>query len=168
MVQKYPSSNCCLGCKSTQPNQWLVRRVNGKQLRESCTLVLLSQNSTVAWSANSTKQASNPILQLLDSRNLVVRDEKEQNPENYLWQSFDYPYDTLLPGIKLGWDWRTSLEWSLSAWKSSDDPSPGELTYDIQHNNCPEVVIKNGSEKYFRTSPWNGHGYSGIPELKAN
>jgi hypothetical protein len=70
--------------------------------------------------------------------------------------------------MKLGWDSRTGLEWRLSAWKSLDDPSPGELTYVIQHNNYPEVVIKNGSEKYFRMSPWNGHNYSGIPELKAS
>jgi hypothetical protein len=28
--------------------------------------------------------------------------------------------------------------------------------------------MKKGSEKYFRSSAWNGHGYSGVPELKAN
>jgi hypothetical protein len=155
---------------------WVANRLNPindssgvLMLNSSGSLVLLSQNSTtVAWSANSTNQASNPIVQLLDSGNLVVRDEKEQNPENYLWQSFDYPCDTLLPGMKLGWDSRTGLEWRLSAWKSPDDPSPGELTYAIQHNNYPELVMKKGSEKYFRTGPWNGHGYSGIPELKTN
>ena len=155
---------------------WVANRLNPINessgvliVNSSGSLFLLSQNSTtVFWSANSTKQASNPILQLLDSGNLVVRDEKEQNPENYLWQSFNYPCDTLLPGMKLGWDSRTGLEWRLSAWKSPNDPSPGELTYAIQHNNYPEVVMKKGSEKYFRTGPWNGHGSSGIPELKAN
>uniref|UniRef100_A0A2N9F9S6 Bulb-type lectin domain-containing protein n=1 Tax=Fagus sylvatica TaxID=28930 RepID=A0A2N9F9S6_FAGSY len=132
-------------------------------LNNSGSLVLLSQNSTiVAWSANSTNQASNPIVQLLDSGNLVVRDEKEENLENYLWQSFDYPCDSLLPGMKLGWDSRTGQEWRLSAWKSPDDPSPGELTYAIPHNNYPELVMKKGSEKYFRTGPWNGHVYSGV------
>ncbi|KAI9070823.1 hypothetical protein K1719_047215 [Acacia pycnantha] len=29
--------------------------------------------------------------------NLILRDEKDQNPQNYLWQSFDYPSDTYLP-----------------------------------------------------------------------
>jgi hypothetical protein len=102
-------------------------------VNNSGSLVLLSQNSiTVVWSANSTKQASNPILQLLNSGNLVVRDEKEQNPENYLWQSFDYPCDTLLPGMKLGWDLRIGLEWHLSAWKSLEDPSSGELNYGLE------------------------------------
>jgi hypothetical protein len=46
---------------------------------------------------NSSKQAQNPVWQLLDSGNLVLRDDgKDGSSENYLWQSFDYPSDTLL------------------------------------------------------------------------
>uniref|UniRef100_A0A2N9HCP4 non-specific serine/threonine protein kinase n=1 Tax=Fagus sylvatica TaxID=28930 RepID=A0A2N9HCP4_FAGSY len=71
-------------------------------------------------------------------------------------------------GMKLGWDSRIGLEWRLSAWKSPDDPSPGELNYGIEHNNYPEAAIKNGTEKYFKTGPWNGLGYNGVPTLKAN
>ncbi len=71
---------------------WVANRLNPindssgvLMVNSSGSLVLLSQNSnTVAWSTNSTKQALNPIVQLLDSGNLVVRDEKEQHPENYL------------------------------------------------------------------------------------
>jgi hypothetical protein len=155
---------------------WVANRLNPindssgvLMVNNSGSLVLLSQNSTiVVWSVNSTKQASNPIVQLLDSGNLVVRDEKEQNPENYLWQSFDYPCDTLLPGMKLGWDLKTGLERRLSAWKSPEDPSPGELTFGIELNNYPEIVMMKGLEKFFRTSSWNGLGFSGLPELKAN
>jgi hypothetical protein len=141
-----------------------VLMVNG-----SGNLILLDQIRTVVWSANSTNEAQNPIAQLLESGNLVLRDDQErENPENYLWQIFDYPSDTLLPGMKLGWDLRTGLERCISAWKSLDDPSPGELTCGIQLHNYPETVMKKGSEKYFRTGPWNGVRYSGTPELKAN
>uniref|UniRef100_A0A7N2R8X3 Uncharacterized protein n=1 Tax=Quercus lobata TaxID=97700 RepID=A0A7N2R8X3_QUELO len=132
------------------------------------SLVLLSKNRTVAWSVNSTKEARNPIVELLDSGNLVLRDENEENPENYLWQSFDYPSDTWLSGMKLGWDLRTGLERRLTAWKSPDDPSPGELSWGIELHNCPEIVMKKGSEIYFRTGPWNGIGFTGIPDLKEN
>ncbi|KAM4092586.1 hypothetical protein ACB094_06G051400 [Castanea mollissima] len=130
-------------------------------------LVLLNKNSTVAWSANSTKEARNPIVQLLDSGNLVLREENEENPENYLWQSFDYPSDTWLPGMKLGWDLRTGLERRLTAWKSPDDPSPGELSWGIELHDYPEIVMKKGSDKFFRTGPWNGRVFSGVPELRA-
>ncbi|XP_050247242.1 G-type lectin S-receptor-like serine/threonine-protein kinase At4g27290 isoform X2 [Quercus robur] len=130
-------------------------------------LVLLNQNSTVAWSANSTKEARNPIVQLLDSGNLVLREENEENPENYLWQSFDYPSDTWLPGMKVGWDLSTGLERRLTAWKSPEDPSPGELSWGIELHDYPEIVMKKGSDKFFRTGPWNGRVFSGVPELRA-
>ncbi|XP_030974403.1 G-type lectin S-receptor-like serine/threonine-protein kinase At4g27290 isoform X2 [Quercus lobata] len=154
---------------------WVANRLNPindssgmLRVNSSGSLVLLSQNRTVAWSANSTKQALNPIVQLLDSGNLVLREENEENPENYLWQSFDYPSDTWLPGMKLGWDLRTGLERRLTAWKSPDDPSPGELSWGVELHNYPETVIKKGTEKFFRTGPWNGHGFSGVPVVKDN
>uniref|UniRef100_A0A2N9GR75 Bulb-type lectin domain-containing protein n=1 Tax=Fagus sylvatica TaxID=28930 RepID=A0A2N9GR75_FAGSY len=92
---------------------------------------------------------------------------RKNKPENYLWRSFDHPCDTLLSGMKLGWDSRTGLEWRLSAWKSPDDPSLGELNYGLEQNNYPKVIMKKGTEKYFRTGPWNGYGHSGVYE-KAN
>ncbi|KAK4587115.1 hypothetical protein RGQ29_024015 [Quercus rubra] len=151
---------------------WVANRLNPindssgmLMVNSTGSLVLLSQNRTVAWSANSTKQALNPIVQLLDSGNLVLREENEENPENYLWQSFDYPSDTWLPGMKLGWDLRTGLERSLTAWKSPDDPSPGELKWGIELHNYPEIVMNKGTEKFFRTGPWNGLSFSGIPDL---
>ncbi|KAM4103134.1 hypothetical protein ACJW30_06G056500 [Castanea mollissima] len=137
-------------------------------LNSSGSLVLLSQNRTVVWSANSTKEAGSPVVELLDSGNLVLREKNEENPESYLWQSFDYPSDTWLPGMKLGWDLRTGLERRLTAWKSPDDPSPGELSCGVELHNYPEIVMKNGSKIYGRTGPWNGIRFSGALWLKAN
>ncbi|KAL4619441.1 hypothetical protein ACB092_06G079600 [Castanea dentata] len=137
-------------------------------LNSSGSLVLLSQNKTIAWSASSTKEVGSPVVELLDSGNLVLREEDEENPGSYLWQSFDYPSDTWLPGMKLGWDLRTGFERRLTAWKSPDDPSPGELSCGIELHNYPEVVMKNGSKNYDRTGPWNGIGFSGAIGVKAN
>ncbi|KAM4129203.1 hypothetical protein ACJW30_01G004600 [Castanea mollissima] len=154
---------------------WVANRLNPindssgmLMVNSSGSLVLLSQNTTVAWSANSTKKAWNPIVQLLDSGNLVLREEKEENPEKYLWQSFDYPSDTWLPEMKIGWDLKTGLERRLSAWKSPDDPSPGELSLGVELHNYPEIVVKRGTKKFFRTGPWNGLGFSGVPGLNDN
>nr|POF10287.1 g-type lectin s-receptor-like serine/threonine-protein kinase [Quercus suber] len=154
---------------------WVANRLNPindssgmLMVNSSGSLVLLSQNRTVAWSANSTKKAWNPIVQLLDSGNLVLREDKEENPEKYLWQSFDYPSDTWLPGMKLGWDLKTGLERRISAWKSPDDPSPGELSWGVELHNYPEIVIKKGTEKFLRTGPWNGLGFSGVANIKDN
>ncbi|KAL4619376.1 hypothetical protein ACB092_06G074500 [Castanea dentata] len=153
---------------------WVANRLNPisdssgmLMLNGSGSLVLLSQNTSVTWLANSTKEAGSPVVELLDSGNLVLREEKEGNPERYLWQSFDYPSDTWLPGMKLGWDLRIGLNRYLSSWKSSDDPSPGELSWGIEIHNYPEFVMKNGSQKCFRSGPWNGLFFSGMPELQS-
>ena len=135
-------------------------------INSSGSLVLLGQNSTFAWSANKTKEARKPIVQLLDSGNLVLREENEKDTEKYLWQSFDYPSDTWLAGMKLGWDLRIGLDRRLTAWKSPDDPSPGELSWGIKLHNYPELVMMRGSQKYFRSGPWNGHFFSGMAELQ--
>ena len=117
---------------------WVANRLNPisdssvmLMLNSSGSLVLLSQNTSVTRLANSTKEAGSLVVELLDSGNLVLREENEGNPERYLWQSFDYPSDMWLPGMKLRWDLRIGLNRHLSSWKSLDDPSPGELSWGI-------------------------------------
>jgi len=129
-------------------------------------LVLLRNNSDiVVWSSSTTIKAQSPILQLLDFGNLVLRDKNDGN-NGILWQSFDYPCDTMLPGMKLGWDFWTGFDRYLSSWKSLDDPSPGDFTWGVQPEGNPEIVSWKGSNKYHRSGPWNGIGFSGAPEIR--
>ncbi|KAL8506075.1 hypothetical protein ACS0TY_017076 [Phlomoides rotata] len=137
-------------------------------INSTISLLLLNGTNNVVWSTSSSRIAQDPLLQLLDSGNLVMRDIKDGDADVYLWQSFDYPSDTLLPGMKLGWDLRTHLNRRLSSWKSSDDPSPGELNIGVDLDAYPQVVMRKGSRKYFRGGPWNGLRFSGAPELKKN
>jgi hypothetical protein len=81
-------------------------------------LVLLNHNGNIIWSTNSSRSVRNPVAQLLDSGNLIVKDEGDGSMENLLWQSFDYPCDTLLPGMKLGRNTMTGLDRYLSSWKT--------------------------------------------------
>ncbi|XP_061346123.1 G-type lectin S-receptor-like serine/threonine-protein kinase At4g27290 [Gastrolobium bilobum] len=132
-------------------------------------LVLLSQNQTLLWSTNSTTEALSPIVQLLDTGNLVLRDEKDNNNEtSFLWQSFDHPCDTILPGMKIGWDLKTGLNRRLTAWKNWDDPSSGDFTSSMVLGGNTEMVVWKGSDEYYRTGPMNGLMSSGIFGLKAN
>ncbi|PON46978.1 S-locus glycoprotein [Trema orientale] len=124
---------------------------------------LLGQNKTVVWSTNSSRKAQSPLLQLLDSGNLVLRDENDANPDKFLWQSFDFPCDTLLPGMKLGRDRRTGFNRRLSAWKTPDDPSPGNLSWEMELHAYPEPAMWNGSKEFLRSGPWNGLTYAGKP-----
>lgn len=57
-------------------------------------------------------KAENRVAQLLDTRNFVLRDKFSRNTfgGGYLWQSFDCPSDSLIPGMKVGWDLKIVLE----------------------------------------------------------
>ncbi|XP_058733736.1 uncharacterized protein LOC131605396 [Vicia villosa] len=152
---------------------WVANRANGINntlgiLTLSTTgNLILQQNETSVWSTPSEKQAQKPIAELLDNGNLVIRNQGETDPEGgtYLWQSFDYPCDTILPGMKLGWDLKNDFEWRVTSWKSPDDPSPGDLSWSLVLHNYPEFYLMNGTEKYSRIGPWNGLQISGLHGL---
>ncbi|XP_021902153.1 G-type lectin S-receptor-like serine/threonine-protein kinase At4g27290 isoform X2 [Carica papaya] len=138
------------------------------KLDDSGKLVLLNQSGNVIWFSNSSRALKNPVAQLLDSGNLVLKEAGNHNAKDYTWQSFDYPSDTLLPGMKLGWNWKTGLNVSLRSWKNLDDPSPGEYTYSVDPSGLPQLVLRKGSNVQFRSGPWYGTGFSGAPTLIGN
>lgn len=58
-------------------------------------IVILNSHSGIAiWSSNSSA-TNNPVLQLLNTGNLVLKDGANGS---FAWQSFDHPCNTLLPG----------------------------------------------------------------------
>ncbi|KAH0459763.1 hypothetical protein IEQ34_012577 [Dendrobium chrysotoxum] len=113
------------------------------------------------WSTN-TSGVKIPSLKLLDSGNLVLTDG---GSNAIIWESFDYPSDTLLPNMKLGLDLRRHLEKDLISWKSPDDPSPGWYTFGLHHTGSSELVLRNGSNIEYRTGPWTGVAWSGSPHV---
>ncbi|KAL5700182.1 hypothetical protein ACHQM5_025661 [Ranunculus cassubicifolius] len=136
------------------------------KISSTANIVILNNADTLFWSSNSSKSVDNPIVEFLQSGNLVIRDGNDPDSKRYLWQSFDYPGDTLLPGMKLGWS--VGFDRYLSAWKNSDDPSPGGFTYGMERTSYLESAIRNGSVKFYRGGPWNGVSHSGAPDLRRN
>ncbi|KAH9651084.1 Receptor-like serine/threonine-protein kinase SD1-7 [Citrus sinensis] len=123
-------------------------------------LVLLNQTNGTIWSTNVFSEVKNPVAQLRDDGNLVIRDNSSGNTtESYLWQSFDYPTDTLLQGMKMGWDLKNRLERYLSSWQSDDDPSPGKFTSRLEIKVIPKMCIFNGSVKFACSGQWNGAAF---------
>ncbi|KAM0063435.1 putative protein kinase RLK-Pelle-DLSV family [Helianthus debilis subsp. tardiflorus] len=116
----------------------------------------LFNNISIIWSSNTTT-SGNAIAKLLDNGNLVVIDQNEK-----VWESFDYPTDTLLPGMKIGRDYVRRKEWYLSSWKSSHDPAPGELTWAINTVGYPELKLKQGDLVIHRGRPWRNQPRIGI------
>ncbi|MCI23442.1 G-type lectin S-receptor-like serine/threonine-protein kinase, partial [Trifolium medium] len=70
--------------------------------------------------------------------------------------------------MKLGWDLKRNLSKRLVAWKSDDDPTPGDFTWGVVLNHYPDIYMMKGETKYHRLGPWNGLRFSGMPEMKPN
>ncbi|XP_059442139.1 G-type lectin S-receptor-like serine/threonine-protein kinase At4g27290 [Corylus avellana] len=124
-------------------------------------LVLLNSTNGTVWSSNTSTTPQNPVAKLLDTGNLVVGDRNDGNPGKFLWQSFDYPCDTHLPEMKLGWNLVSGLDRFLSSWKSTEDPSPGEYSVRIDLRGLPQRVNMKGDSIKTRPGSWNGLGFTG-------
>ncbi|CAM0905175.1 unnamed protein product [Alopecurus aequalis] len=126
-------------------------------------LVLLdaASNNETIWSSNSSLSGAGAVAQLHDDGNLVLADEAGA----VLWQSFEHPTNTFVSGLRTGKDLRTGAEWSLTSWRSADDPSSGDFRYVMDTQGSPEMHVWKKGRKMYRTGPWNGVRYSGIPEM---
>ncbi|WOG90758.1 hypothetical protein DCAR_0310003 [Daucus carota subsp. sativus] len=125
---------------------------------------LIIQNGTnmTIWSSSSSKSLGNPVAQLLDSGNLVIRTYNNSDT-GLIWESFDFPYNSLLPGMRLGKNLVTGLDWSLKSWKRNNDLSPGIFQLKLDISGYPQMFLWDGSARYLRLGPWNGVSFSGVP-----
>ena len=129
-------------------------------------LSLVDGGGTVIWSSNSSAtNIVNPVTQLLDTGNLVIKDDNHFTNENFIWQSFDYPGDTYVSGMKLGKDLVTGRDIQLTSWKSADDPSSGEYTvwFLMAKGKYPQQYIRKNMVIEARIGPYNGIAFAGQP-----
>ncbi|KAK9007991.1 hypothetical protein V6N11_074898 [Hibiscus sabdariffa] len=133
-------------------------------------LVLFNESQVPIWSTNvstSSDISSSVVAVLLDDGNLVLRDGL--NSSTILWQSFDHPTDTWLPGSKLRFDKRTNQSQPLISWKSHDDPAPGLFTFEIDPAVTNQVsIVWNKSQLYWFSGTWDQRtmSFSLVPEMR--
>ncbi|KAL0324142.1 UNVERIFIED_CONTAM: G-type lectin S-receptor-like serine/threonine-protein kinase [Sesamum calycinum] len=96
------------------------------------------------YAGESSRKITNVSATLLDTGNLVVKEMSSSNGEVILWQSFDHPTDTLLPGMKLGVNRRTGRKWILTSWFGPTDPAPGAFTLEWDPNVGRLLVRRRG------------------------
>ncbi|XP_016463438.1 G-type lectin S-receptor-like serine/threonine-protein kinase RKS1 [Nicotiana tabacum] len=130
--------------------------------------ILDKKTKNFVWKTNISSASISEksySAQLLDTGNFVLFQDLKK--EVIVWQSFDYPTNTILPNMKFGNDKKTGLNRSLTSWKSMEDPGSGEYVYKIEINGIiPQVFLYKNSNRIWRTGPWTGLGWSGVPEMK--
>ncbi|XP_058771662.1 receptor-like serine/threonine-protein kinase SD1-8 [Vicia villosa] len=159
---------------------WVANRDNPLQnstdtflkIADDGNIVLLNSSTdsnNLVWSSSNQTNAKNQVLvlQLLDTGNLVLRETNVNDPTKYLWQSFDHPTDTLLPNMTMGWNFDKKTEKHLTSWKNTgEDPSSGDYSFKIDFHGLPEVFLRNDDTIIYRSGPWNGERFSGVPEME--
>ncbi|KAH1056172.1 hypothetical protein J1N35_034237 [Gossypium stocksii] len=131
-------------------------------------LVLFQTNQTLpVWSTNiSLSGTCNCIARVLDSGNLVLF--HNDTIKAALWQSFDHPTNTWLSFQKLGLNLRTGVNLIYTSWKSPDDPGDGNYSFRMNPNGSPQMFLYKGSTPWWRSGPWTGQRWSGIPQMTQN
>uniref|UniRef100_A0A2K1YF44 Bulb-type lectin domain-containing protein n=1 Tax=Populus trichocarpa TaxID=3694 RepID=A0A2K1YF44_POPTR len=112
------------------------------------------------WSTNDSVEENDIFAaQLLDSGNLILVRKRSRN---IVWQSFDYPTSTHLPGMKLGLDRKLGIDRFLTSWRSADDPGIGDFSLMINTNRSPQIFVYNGTKPISRSPPWPWRSQMGL------
>ncbi|RDX92699.1 G-type lectin S-receptor-like serine/threonine-protein kinase, partial [Mucuna pruriens] len=131
-------------------------------ISEDGNLVVLNGQKQVIWSSNVSNITLNTSSEFSDSGKLVLM---ETTTGNILWDSFLQPSNTLLPGMKLSSN-STGTQVELTSWKSPSNPSVGSFSSGVvQRLDILEVFIWNETRPFWRSGPWNGGVFTGIPTM---
>ncbi|XVE66288.1 hypothetical protein DITRI_Ditri08aG0068400 [Diplodiscus trichospermus] len=118
-------------------------------VEEDGNLKVLDGNGKTFWSTNLEAVSSGyRKAKLTDAGNLVLSDEEQENHSgsaNIVWQSFDNPTDTFLPGMRMDGDM------VLTSWKSYDDPAPGNFTFQLDQERVNQFIIWKRTTRYWKS-----------------
>ncbi|GMP75000.1 hypothetical protein CsSME_00032232 [Camellia sinensis var. sinensis] len=126
-------------------------------------LRLLDGMNTTVWLTNVSVHSNNSIAVLSDRGDLTVKDSVSGL---ILWESFNYPCDTVLPEMMLKMNTKTGEQHFMSSWLTEDDPSPGEYVCGLSLDTPTQVFIWNGSKPYWRSGPWDGSKFIGVVDIE--
>ncbi|KAK7405403.1 hypothetical protein VNO78_06672 [Psophocarpus tetragonolobus] len=104
----------------------------------------------------------NTVATLLNTGNFVLQQLHRNGTNTTLWQSFDYPSNTLFPTMKLGINHKTGLHWFLvSITHNSVLPGAFHLEWEPMGQ---ELVIRRRGILYWRSGKLRNNRFEHIPE----
>ncbi|VFQ66598.1 unnamed protein product [Cuscuta campestris] len=139
---------------------WLANR--GRPLKSDSGVLLITGNGTLKIDSSggdsiqlySGQSEAKVSAVLLDNGNFVLR---EAGGGLILWQSFDHPTDSYLPGMKLGFNHKTGQNCVLTSWLSSSNPLPGAFTLEWVPLER-QLVVKRRGVKHWSSGALNSNG----------
>ncbi|XP_062177118.1 G-type lectin S-receptor-like serine/threonine-protein kinase At1g11330 [Alnus glutinosa] len=106
-------------------------------LSEDGNLLLFGGSSSIPFRLTNLTSPRSTEAVLGEDGNFVLRDRS--NASSILWESFDHPTDTWLPGAKFWIDKVPRKQQQLVSWKNSEDPAPG--VFSVGKTAAMDVVV---------------------------
>lgn len=141
---------------------WVANRNNpirsansSSRLEMSNGSLILYVDSEINWMISVASVATEAVI--LDTGNFVLRNSSG----TIIWQSFDYPTDTWLPGAKLGFRRFSGVDSKLVSWKNPDNPASGNFSLGMEPDGGSELLLRgDSSTKLWRSGVLQGETYS--------
>ncbi|CAJ1978400.1 unnamed protein product [Sphenostylis stenocarpa] len=106
---------------------------------------------------------NNTMATLLDTGNFVLQQLHPNGTKTLLWQSFDYPTDTLLPTMKLGVNHKTGHHWLLVSQLTQMHATPGVFSLEWEPTG-QEMIIRRRGKVCWRSGKFRNNRFENIPE----
>eukprot|EP01018_Ginkgo_biloba_P017136 Gb_35762 [translate_table: standard] len=127
------------------------------EFRSDGNLVLLDSMKEI-W-RTGTSGLNVTAAELHESGNFMLIARNENSKQSVpVWESFDMPSDTLLPGMKL------RIGKRLTAWKDSNDPSPGLYSAVLDKDYAIKLYWKSNIA-YWSSGGFSGHTFPNVSAL---
>ncbi|RDX88420.1 G-type lectin S-receptor-like serine/threonine-protein kinase, partial [Mucuna pruriens] len=148
-----------LNIYAQKKDEWVVWVANRNQpvdsnsavlsLNHSGVLKIESQDGEPIILFSTPQPINNIVATLLDTGNFVLqRLHPNGSTMGVLWESFDFPSDTLLPEMKLGVNHKTGHNWTLVSWLSKFVPTPGPFRLEWEAKE-KQLIIKRREQVYW-------------------
>ncbi|KAK9937438.1 hypothetical protein M0R45_014230 [Rubus argutus] len=125
-------------------------------------------DAVVLYSPSSETINSSVVATLMDSGNFVLEEmSSDGSAKRVLWQSFDYPGDVLLPGMKLGVNHNSGHIWSLSSWLTENSAVPGAFTLEWDPDGR-ELKIRRRGVVYWSSGVFRDGNFEFIKHKRYN
>lgn len=134
-------------------------------IKNDGNLVVLDGQNNEVWSSNASKISINNSQAVLHNDGNLILSDRENNKE--IWQSFEDPTDTYLPGMKAPASGGSGIgkDATFCSWKSENDPSLGNYTMSVDSEASPQIVIMEGEKRRWRSGYWDGRVFTGVPNM---
>ncbi|AEE82295.1 Wall-associated receptor kinase galacturonan-binding domain [Arabidopsis suecica] len=108
-------------------------------------LEVIDSKGRVYWDTGvkPSSVSAERMVKLMDNGNLVLI--SDGNEANVVWQSFQNPTDTFLPGMRM------DENMTLSSWRSFNDPSHGNFTFQMDQEEDKQFIIWKRSMRYWKS-----------------